>query len=154
LLGLGRIEEAEHLLKEALLQAEADDRRVKKVQMLIAASKIASTRGATDEAIEYLLQALPIAEHGEFRKLLADICFNLTELSLNRRQIPEASSYATKALRLASEIGDRYFLPGQLLTIAKVRKAEGKPMAALDCLDQATDIVEGLLANVGTPERA
>src|SRR5262249_32804413 len=66
----------------------------------------------------------------------------------------EASSYATKALRLASEIGDRYFLPGQLLTIAKVRKAEGKPMAALDCLDQATDIVEGLLANVGTPERA
>src|SRR5262249_46654270 len=63
-------------------QAEADDRRVKKVQMLIAASKIASTRGATDEAIEYLLQALPIAEHGEFRKLLADIYFNLTELSL------------------------------------------------------------------------
>ncbi|MCZ2076300.1 MAG: CHAT domain-containing protein [Bryobacterales bacterium] len=154
LLGVGRIDEAEHLVQEGLRQAEADDRRVKKVQMLIAASDIAKTRGLSDRAVQYLTEALPIAEHGDFKRLLAAIYFNLTELGLQNQRIPDASRYAESALRLVDQIGDRYFLPSQLLVIAKVRKAEGKQIAALECLDRATDIVDGLLVNVGTPGRA
>lgn len=64
LLGVGRVDEAERLVEEGLVQARADDRRVKEVQMLIAASDIARRRGLGDKAIQYLKEALPIAERG------------------------------------------------------------------------------------------
>jgi CHAT domain-containing protein len=154
LLGLGRVDEAERLIEDGLQQADADDRRVKKVQMLIAAADIAKARGLTDRAIEHLEAARPIAEQGDFRRLLAAIYFNLTELNLQARRIPDASHSAAAALKLVDQVGDLYFLPTQLLTIAKVRNAEGNKAAALECLDRATDIVDGLLVNVGSPGRA
>jgi len=49
----------------------------------------------------------------------------LTSLSLERKQIPDASKYAGTALKLEVEAGDRYFLPNQFLTVARVREAEG-----------------------------
>lgn len=154
LLELGRVDDADRLIQEALVQADADDRRVKKVELLIAASDVATTRRQADKAIQYLQEALPIAERGDFRELLAAIYSNLTEISLERNQIPDASRYAAMALKFEGEVGDRYLLPNQLLTVAKVRKAEGKFTDALECLDHATDIVDGLLANVSSGSRA
>jgi CHAT domain-containing protein/tetratricopeptide (TPR) repeat protein len=154
LLELGRVEEADRLIQEALEQADADDRRIKKVQLLTAAADVARVRGQTDKAIQYLQEALPIAERGNFRRLLAAIYTDLTSLSLERNQIPEASRYAGIALKLEVEAGDRYFLPNQFMTVAKVRKAEGKSTEALECLDHATDIVDALLANVSSASRA
>jgi CHAT domain-containing protein/tetratricopeptide (TPR) repeat protein len=154
LLQLGRVDEADRLIQEALGQAEADDRRVKKVQLLIAAADIASVRGQTEKALEYLEEALPIAERGDFRRLLAAIYTHLTELNLRRNEIPEASRYAATALKLEVEAGDRYFLPNQFLALAKVRRAEGNLPSALECLDHATDIIDGLLANVSSASRA
>ncbi len=154
LLRLGRIDEAERLVREALAQADADDRRVKKVQLLVAASDIARARLQPVKAIEYLEQALPIAEHGEFKRLLADIYFDLTELDLQNGKILAAGRYADSALRLAEEVGDRYSLPSQLLILAKVKNAEGKRTTALEYLDHATDIVDSLLVNAGNPTRA
>ena len=154
LLELGRVDDADKLIQEALAQADADDRRVKKVELLIAAAHVASARKQADKAIQYLQQALPIAERGDFRRLLGAIYTYLTQLSLERNQIPDASRYAASALKLEEEVGDRYFLPNQLLTVAKVRKAEGRLTEALECLDRATDIVDGLLANVSSASRA
>jgi tetratricopeptide (TPR) repeat protein len=154
LLELGRVDDADGLIQEALVQAEADDRRVKKVQLLIAAADVARVRGQADKAMQYLQEALPIAERGNLRRLLAAIYTDLTSLSLERKQIPDASRYAGIALKLEVEAGDRYFLPSQFLTVAKVRKAEGNLTEALECLDHATDIVDGLLANVSSASRA
>ena len=154
LLALGRIDDADRLIQGALAQADADDRRVKKVELLIAAADVASARKQEDKAIQYLHEALPIAESGNFRGLLAAIYGYLTKLSLAHNQIPEASGYAETALKLELEVGDRYFLPNRLLTVAKVRKAEGHFTDALECLDRATDIIDGLLANVSSASRA
>jgi len=154
LLELGRVDDADRLIQEALVQADADDRRVKKVQLLIAAADVAKVRGQAGKAVQYLQEALPIAERGDFRRLLAAIYTHLTELSLQRNQISDASRYAATALKLEVEVGDRYFLPNQFLAVAKVRKAEGNVPNALECLDHATDIVDGLLANVSSASRA
>jgi CHAT domain-containing protein/tetratricopeptide (TPR) repeat protein len=154
LLELGRVEDADQLIQEALAQADADDRRVKKVQLLIAAADVAKVRGKADKAVQYLQQALPIAEQGNFRRLVAAIYTDLTNLALEHNQITDASKYAATALNLEVEAGDRYFLPNQFLTVAKVRKAEGHLTEALECLDHATDIVDGLLANVSSASRA
>jgi tetratricopeptide (TPR) repeat protein len=154
LLRLGRIDEAGKLIQDALAQADADDRLVKKVELLIAAAHVAVARQQPDRALQYLQEALPIAERGEFRRLLGAIYTFLTELSLEHNQIPDATRYAGTALDLAAEVGDRYLLPGQLLTVAKVRKAEGHAVAALECLDRATDIIDGLLGNVSSADRA
>jgi CHAT domain-containing protein len=154
LLALGRIDDADGLIQGALIQARADDRRVKTVQLLIAAASVARARGQNDKAVEDLQEALPLAEGGGFRVLLAAIYSALTDLSLQGQQIPAASRYAVAALTLTEEAGDRYFMPNQLLVAAKVRKAEGNLPAALEYLDRATDLIDGLLVNVSSPSRA
>jgi CHAT domain-containing protein len=154
LLAVGSVDEAERLVEEALTKADADDRRVKKVQMLVAASDVARRRGLADKATDYLKEALPIAERGHFKRLLGAIYFDLAELGLENNRISEASGYAASALKLADQVGDRYFLPRQLFVIAKIRRAEGNRVAAVELLDRATDIVDGLLVNVGSPGRA
>jgi CHAT domain-containing protein len=154
LLSLGRIDEAERMIQDALVQADADDRRVKKVQMLVAAAEVATMRRQPDKALQNLLEARAIAEQGDFRRLLAAIYISLTELSLERNQIKDASQYVTTALKLAAQVGDEYLLPSQLLVFAKVRRAEGNLAQALEYLDRATDIVDGLIVNASTANRA
>jgi tetratricopeptide (TPR) repeat protein len=54
LMALKRFQEAEQLVRESLRRAEADNRRVKKVQMLLAASDLARLLGKNEEALGYL----------------------------------------------------------------------------------------------------
>ncbi len=154
LLALNRTQEAEQLIREALKQAEADDRRVKKVQMLLAASDLARKLGKRDEAVSHLREALPIAEAGGFRRLLAEIYFDLAEMFQATAKIPEAEQYATRAVTVSEEVGDRFFLPTQLLVLANLKRAEGQPDEALRLLERATDVVEGLLVQTPTAEHA
>jgi CHAT domain-containing protein/tetratricopeptide (TPR) repeat protein len=154
LLELGRVDDADKLIQDALVQADADDRRVKKVQLLIAAAEVATARGQTESAIQYLKEALPIAERGDFRRLLAAIYDKLTRYCLQSSQIHDASRYVALALRLTEQVGDLYFMPNQLLVAAQVRRAEGDLPEALNYLDRATDIVDGLLVNVSSASRA
>lgn len=154
LLALRRYQEAEQLIRESLRHAEADDRRVKRVQMLLAASDLARTLGRPDEALAYLREALPIAEEGGFRRLLAEIYFDLAAILQQAEKIPEAGEYASLAVTLTEEVGDTFLLPSQLLVLANLKRAEGHPEEALQILDRATDVVEGLLVNVPTPEHA
>lgn len=154
LMALERFEEAEALIRESLRQAEADDRRVKKVQMLLAASDLARTLSRPSEALAYLHDALPIAEEGGFRRLLAEIYFDLAALVQQAGKIREAGEYAARAVTLSEEVGDTYLLPSQLLVLANLKHVEGNPDEALHLLERATDVVEGLLVNVPTPEHA
>jgi CHAT domain-containing protein len=154
LLALKRFQEAEQLIRESLRQAEADDRRVKKVQMLLAASDLVRTLGKRDEALTYLHEALPIAEGGGFRRLLAEIYFDLAAIFQQAGKIEEAGEHASRAVTLSEEVGDRFLLPSQLLVLANLRRAEARPDDALQILERATDVVEGLLVNVPTPEHA
>ena len=107
---------------------------MKKVQLLIAAADVARVRGQADKAMQYLQEALPIAERGNLRRLLAAIYTDLTSLSLERKQIPDAARYAGIALKLEVEAGDRYFLPSQFLTVARVQRSGGNLTEALECL--------------------
>jgi tetratricopeptide (TPR) repeat protein len=154
LMALGRFEEAEQLISESLRQAEVDDRRVKKVQMLLAASDLARRRGNRDEALVYLREALPIAEQGGFQRFLAEIYFDLAGISQQAGKIPDAEHYATRAVTLSEDVGDIFLLPSQLLVLANLKQAAGRSDEALQILERATDVVEGLLVNVPTPDHA
>jgi CHAT domain-containing protein len=154
LLALQGYQEAEQLIRESLRHAEADDRRVKKVQMLRAASDLARALGKRDEALAHLREALPIAEEGKFRRLLAEIYFDLAAILQQAGKIPQAGEYASRAITLSEEVGDTFHLPSQLLVLANLKRAEARPDDALQILERATDVVEGLLVNVPTPEHA
>ena len=154
LLALRRFQEAEQLIRDSLRQAEADDRRVKRVQMLLAAADLARALGKPDEALTYLRKALPIAEAGGFRRLLAEIYFDLAAIVQKTGKTAEAEEYASRAVTLSEEVGDTFLLPSQLLVLADLKRAERRPDEALQILERATDVVEGLLVNVPTPEHA
>ena len=154
LMGLKRFQEAEELIRDSLRQAEADDRRVKKVQMLLAASDLARTLGKRDEALAYLQEALPIAEQGGFRRFLAEIYFDLADIYQRANNIRDAEAYASRAVTISEEVGDTFLLPSQLLVLANLKQAEGRRDEALQILERATDVVEGLLVNIPTPDHA
>ncbi len=105
LMGLKRFQEAEDLIRDSLRQAEADDRRVKKVQMLLAASDLARTLGKRDEALAYLQEALPIAEQGGLRRFLAEIYFDLADICQRANNIADAEAFASRAVTISEEVG-------------------------------------------------
>ncbi len=154
LMALKRFQEAEQLVRESLRQAEADDRHVKKVQMLLAASDLARMLGKNEEALGYLYDAQPIAEQGGFRRLLAELYSDLAAILQQAGKIRDAEAHAARAVTLSEGAGDTYLLPSQLLALANIREAEGRLDDALQLLERATDVVEALLVNVPTSTHA
>ncbi len=154
LLALNRSQESGQIIREGIRQAERDERRVKKVQMLLAAADLERKLGNRKEATAHLQEALPIAEKGDFKRLLAEICFDLASLLQESGDLSSAGELATRGLRLSEQVGDQFLLPGQLSLVAELRAAEGQPKESLSLLEQATDVVEALLVNAPTAEHA
>lgn len=149
-LRLGQPDEAERFAKAAIAEARTGDRRIKEVELLLMLAKIAKVRGQHAQALDYQERAVELARLGHVRRLLGDAEHDLAQAYRDRGDLDRAEKHARAAVSDTQEAGNRFNLPGRLRVLASIYVARGKPRDADDTLQQAADVVEGIMLHVPT----
>ena len=148
LVALNQPDEAERFANAAMSEAQAGDRRIKQVELLMVLGQIAHRRNQTDRVIELYSKAAAGARSGHVQRLLADAEANLADAYRTRGDLAQARKHALAAIADTEANGSRFTLPIRVAGLADIYAAEGNVAAADRRYEQATDIVEGIMVTV------
>jgi CHAT domain-containing protein/tetratricopeptide (TPR) repeat protein len=154
LLRLNQVDAAERVANAAMAQATAGDRRIKEAELLLMLAKIAETRGQRDTSIALMERAVSTARAGNVRRLLADAENDLADAYRVRRDFQRAERPARAAVEDTKAGGNRFNLPGRLVSLAEIRATRGDIQEADRLYQEATDTVEAIMVNVPSPTAA
>jgi hypothetical protein len=96
-------------------------------------------------------RAVSTARAGNVRCLLADAENDLADACRARRDLERAERNARAAVDDTKAGGNRFKLPGRLVSVAEIRAARGSIQEADRLYQEATHIVEGIAVNVPSP---
>lgn len=151
LASMDRRPEAIALLYEGLQQARAQAKQGHEIQFLILLGKVYADARDDEKALEYLEAAGTLAQKLKYYRVLAQAMFELAKINLERGNLTKAEQWLAIGLDASRRVGDKYFLPRDLSTLAELRFRRGQIKEAEALYEEATDIVEGLLVNVPSP---
>lgn len=147
LVKLKRTAEAKTLLNKALAAAREIGSLGYQAELLRELGTVAAMEGDRPAAIKQLLEAADLANKAAGQRLLLDINLELARIHRESNDHPAAERTLTESVEIGRQIGERFLLPRVLS-----RLAEFKDYAeASELLDEASDLLEGVLANVGSP---
>ncbi len=151
LASMDRRPEAIALLNEGLQEARAQAKQGHEIQFLILLGKVYADAKDHDKALEYLEAAGTLAQKLKYYRVLAQAMFELAKINLERGNLRKAEQWLAIGLDASRRVGDKYFLPRDLSTLAELKFRRGQIKEAEALYEEATDIVEGLLVNVPSP---
>jgi CHAT domain-containing protein/tetratricopeptide (TPR) repeat protein len=151
LVALGRPNDARTVLEGALAKARAQQKRGHEAALLILLGTVAESTGDRTRAIQYLEQAGEFATRVQFYRMEADAMFELAKLYRDTGDLVTADARATQGLAASQRVGDRYYLPRNLTTLADLKARRGRTAEANTLYEQAEDVIEGLLISVDDP---
>ena len=151
LVGLGRTNEAQTVLKDALAKAQSLGKRGQQAQILILLADVSARTGDSKQATEYLEHAGKIATSTEFYSLEADAMIALAKLYRDNGDLATADARATQGLAASQRLGDRYYVPRDLTLLADLKARRGQFAEAEALYEQAEDVIEGMLVTVDEP---
>src|ERR1035438_8565309 len=146
LIGRGSLDSAAPLITQQLAQARRDHRMVKWTQARLFLADVSIDTGNRKEAIRVLNETIEIASKNGTR-LLADVYSKLTNLYRQQGDLRNAERASAKAVLMAARGKDMYLAPDLLCTQATLQIDLHRENNALDLLQRANDIVEGMLAH-------
>jgi CHAT domain-containing protein/tetratricopeptide (TPR) repeat protein len=147
LAALGRRPEAIALLNQALEEARSQGKKGHEIQLLIILGGVYA--GAKDyaKALEHLESAGQLALGRKYYRILAQAMLELARIYLEQGDLTRAEQRLTFGLDASRRVGDKYFLPRDLSTLAELKLKRGQVEEADALYEEATDVVEGLLVN-------
>ena len=145
LVALGRPEEAERVLEDALANATLQQKQGHSAQLLIVLGKLAARQGNRREAIADLEDAGQLANQVGFYRMEADAMFDLAELYRDLGDIETADARATRGLAASQRVGDRYYVPRNLTVLADLKARRGRIPEANQLYEQAEGVIDGML---------
>ncbi len=145
---MGKLDAAQELADEIIVQARSKQKHVKETQALITASTVATAKNDEAKAVEDLQAAIELAQKGGFTRLLADAQFYLEDIYRKRGDLPKAESLAAAAAEGTQSSGDIYLLPFRLQALAQLQASQGKYREASETYDRASDILDSMIGNV------
>ena len=151
LVALGRAEEAKTVLEDALVKARSQQKRGHEAQLLILLAQVASETGDKKQAIAYLEDSGQFATRVQFFRMEADAMFELAKLYRDIGDLATADARATQGLAASQRVGDRYYVPRNLTTLADLKARRGRIAEANALYEQAEDVIEGMLISVDEP---
>ena len=114
LVALGRKDEAERVIGDALVEARAQQKQGHQAQLLIVLGRLAAQNGNKQEAIADLERAGQLAAEVRFYRMEADAMFELAKLYRDSGDLATADDRATQGLAASQQVGDRYYVPRNL----------------------------------------
>jgi len=148
LIELKQHEEAERFAESALAEARVGDRRIKEIELRTMLARIAEARQQPERVIEHLEAARAAAESGQVQRLLAEAESSLAQAYRRQGDLVRAAERASSAVVHTRAAGSRFTLPIRLGELADIRAAQGRLNAASALYTEASDVVEGIMANV------
>lgn len=151
LVRLSRPDEAEQLLNAALDVARREGALGFQAELTLRLGLALSQRGKSAEALDAMTRATALARSAGANRIIAGIAMERARVlrSLNRNG--EAEGALRESIMAARAMGERIMLPRLLAQVADLQLTRGRVDDAATLLEEADDIVEGLVTRASSP---
>jgi CHAT domain-containing protein/predicted negative regulator of RcsB-dependent stress response len=148
---VGRLDEAEALVKATLAEAAKEGSLGYQAELTVRLASIAAARKQPDQALEELSRAAEFAKAAGANRILATIGLERGKLLREANRPGEAERAYREGIAASRSMGERLLLPRLLAQLADVQLSRGQRAEASEVLQEADDILEGLLTNASSP---
>ena len=148
---VGRLDEAEALVKATLTEAAKEGSLGYQAELTVRLASIAAARKQTDQALEELSRAAEFAKAAGGNRILATIGLERGRLLRGVNRSSDAERAYREGIAASRSMGERLLLPRLLAQLADLQLSRGRRAAASELLQEADDILEGLLTNASSP---
>lgn len=151
LIRLGRADEADRILTEATAVAAKFDARGYQAQLLSQRALIASQRKQPEQALTLMMQATELAAKAGANRIVAEIAIDAARIQRERGQLAASERTLRAGIDVARAMEERLLLPRLLAELANLRSSQRRDADAARLLDEAGDLLEGLLTSASSP---
>jgi CHAT domain-containing protein/predicted negative regulator of RcsB-dependent stress response len=148
---LGRLDEAERVLTQALQVATRQEAWGYQAELTLRLAQITQQRKATDRSLALLAEATTLARRAGGNRILAQIALEHGRILRAQRRASAASHVLNEGIEAARAMQERLLLPRLLAELADLRASERQFADAAALLDEAQDLLEGMLTNASSP---
>jgi CHAT domain-containing protein len=148
---LGRVNEAEQLLNNALTVAEREGALGYQAELTLKLGLIAYERKQTNRALDSLARAADLARRAGGNRILAEIALDLARIQRADNKLADADRTLREGVEVARAMAEPLLLPRLLAQLADLRVSQRRYEDATDLLEEASDLLEGLLTNASSP---
>lgn len=148
---VGRLGEAEELIRATLAEAAKEGSLGYQAELTVRLASIAAARKQTGQALAELSRAADVARAAGGNRILATIGLERGRLLRKSNRLADAERAYRDGIAASRRMGERLLLPRLLGQLADVQLSRGRLSEAADLLQEADDILEGLLTNASSP---
>jgi CHAT domain-containing protein/tetratricopeptide (TPR) repeat protein len=151
LIQLQQYSQAEVLLNDALTAAQRVGSLGYEAEITLKRADMASRRGQTEQAIQLLGTAAGLAHQAGGNQILADIALSLASINRKLGRLDAAERALSEGVAAAREVGGHLMLSRMLAAYADLKSASHEYADAGQLLEEANDILEGVLTKTSSP---
>jgi CHAT domain-containing protein len=149
LIGLKRLDEAQHSVDDMLSFARQRHGRSLEAAALVLDSRIATARDDYRISVATLEQSVALCESGGLLQQLSEAQSLLADLYRKHGDLPKAEQLASEAATTAQSTGDLWAVPQRLQEVAELQVAQGKYADADHVYDRADAFVDAMVGKTG-----
>jgi ATP/maltotriose-dependent transcriptional regulator MalT len=151
LMKIGRVAEAEELVTTTLAEAAKEGSLGYQAELTLRLASIAVQRKDTARALEAMSRAAEFARAAGGNRILAGIAIERARILRAANRLTEAESALREGVTASRAMGERLLLPRLLAQLADLQLSVGRTADASELLQEADDLLEGLLTNASSP---
>jgi tetratricopeptide (TPR) repeat protein len=151
LIKVGRVSEAEELIRATLAEATKEGALGYQAELTVRLALVAVARKQTPRALEEMAKATELARAAGANRILAGLALERARILRQGSRTAEAESVLREGITSSRTMGERLILPRLLAQLADLQLSRGRRTEASELLQEADDILEGLLTNASSP---
>src|SRR5687767_3012062 len=151
LVKVGRVSEAEELVTTTLAAAAKEGALGYQAELTLRLAFIAVQRNQTAQALESISRAAEFARAAGGNRILAGIALERARILRGANRTSEAEAALREGIIASRSMGERLLLPRLLAQLADLELSAGRRAQASELLQEADDLLEGLLTNASSP---
>ncbi len=151
LIKVGRVSEAEELIRATLAEATKEGALGYQAELTVRLALVAVARKQIPQALEEMAKATEFARAAGANRILAGLALERARILRQGSRTAEAESVLREGITSSRSMGERLLLPRLLGQLADLQLSRGQRTEASELLQEADDILEGLLTNASSP---
>lgn len=151
LIKLGRTDEAEALIRDALAEATQEGSAGYQAELTMRLALIAERRNRVPGALELMARATQLARSTGTNLLVANLAMEHARALRAAGRAARAEATLIEGVTASRETGERLALPRLLAQLADLQLSMSRRSRAAELLREADDLLEGLLTNASSP---